>query len=339
MLTKIHFENFTAFKELDIDLSPGINVFIGKNGTGKTHILKIAYAACDISVSQRNFADKLEKVFYPSHHQLGRLARREKGNITAKVVIYRTVEKQNLELRLSFTNRTMAYEIAHISGAETWKGQKTQSVFIPSKDMMANAPGFRALYSQREIHFEEIYDDIIAKAFLGSLKGLVDKERQKILDTLQKAIGGKVIAKNEEFFLQNKQGELEFTLLAEGFQKLALLWLLIQNGVLLNGSILFWDEPEANLTPALMELVAEILLALQRQGVQIFIATHDYAFLRLLSLKLKNGDNVLFHSLYHNDAEIQCSTTSSYCAISPYAIDIGYEPLANEEIKQEIEDR
>jgi hypothetical protein len=27
---------------------------------------------------------------------------------------------------------------------------------------------------------------------------------------------GKIISKNEEFFLKNKQGELEFTLLAEG---------------------------------------------------------------------------------------------------------------------------
>ena len=40
MLTKIHLENFTAFKNLDVEFSPGINVFIGANGTGKTHIMK-----------------------------------------------------------------------------------------------------------------------------------------------------------------------------------------------------------------------------------------------------------------------------------------------------------
>ena len=33
--------------------------------------------------------------------------------------------------------------------------------------------------------------------------------------------------------LLNKQGNMEFTLLAEGIRKLALLWLLIQNGTLL----------------------------------------------------------------------------------------------------------
>ena len=38
MLERITFEKFTAFEKLDIEFSPGINVFIGENGTGKTHI-------------------------------------------------------------------------------------------------------------------------------------------------------------------------------------------------------------------------------------------------------------------------------------------------------------
>jgi len=62
----------------------------------------------------------------------------------------------------------------------------------------------------------------------------------------------------QEFFLKNKQGELEFTLVAEGYRKLGLLWLLIQNGSLLNGSVLFWDEPETNLNPKLLETVVRI---------------------------------------------------------------------------------
>jgi hypothetical protein len=53
--------------------------------------------------------------------------------------------------------------------------------------------------------------------------------------------------------LSNKQGE--FILLAEGFRKLGLLWLLLQNGTLLNGSVLFWDEPETNLNPKTMQTV------------------------------------------------------------------------------------
>ena len=46
MIGKIRFDKFTAFEKLEVNLSPGINLFVGENGTGKTHILKAAYAAC-----------------------------------------------------------------------------------------------------------------------------------------------------------------------------------------------------------------------------------------------------------------------------------------------------
>ena len=37
-------ENFTCFAKAEMDFSSGINVFIGENGTGKTHVLKVLYA-------------------------------------------------------------------------------------------------------------------------------------------------------------------------------------------------------------------------------------------------------------------------------------------------------
>jgi hypothetical protein len=49
-----------------------------------------------------------------------------------------------------------------------------ESVYIPVKDMMVNAPGFRSLYNLRNIHFEEVYADIIDKVFIGSLRSPTD---------------------------------------------------------------------------------------------------------------------------------------------------------------------
>src|SRR5690554_3520152 len=37
-------ENFTVFEQARFELSPGVNVLIGENGTGKTHVLKALYA-------------------------------------------------------------------------------------------------------------------------------------------------------------------------------------------------------------------------------------------------------------------------------------------------------
>ncbi len=41
MIQRIAVENFTAFQKLEATFSPGINVLMGKNGAGKTHLMKL----------------------------------------------------------------------------------------------------------------------------------------------------------------------------------------------------------------------------------------------------------------------------------------------------------
>jgi len=266
-LTRLRFERFTAFEKLDVELSPGVNVFIGANGTGKTHLMKVAYSACDISKTKDNFASKLIRVYLPSGRALGRLVKRHKGTTRCAVEVYRGERK----LRVSFSNHSTVPDSATITGAKEWMSDPIESVYIPVKEMLSNAPKFRSLYSQRDIHFEEIYADILDRAYRPMLRGPIDHTRKELLKSLQKIVEGEVATKEEEFFLSNRQGNLEFTLLAEGMRKLGLLWLLIQNGTLLNGSVLFWDEPGANLNPKLFGPLIEILLELQRNEVQTFL--------------------------------------------------------------------
>ncbi|MDE4018210.1 AAA family ATPase, partial [Glaesserella parasuis] len=49
MLKKLVLKNFTVFNEVDLNFSPHLNVIIGENGMGKSHILKLAYSliACN----------------------------------------------------------------------------------------------------------------------------------------------------------------------------------------------------------------------------------------------------------------------------------------------------
>lgn len=341
MLTKIKFEKFTAFEKLEVGLSQGVNIFVGENGTGKTHILKAAYAACDIAKSKGGFAEKINNVFYPSGKQIGRLVKRSSVSSKGSVEVTRRLENgKKITLRLSLSNHTTKPEKATVSGwPKAWTAAPMEAAYIPVKDMMANAPGFRSLYEEREIHFEEIYVDIIRKAFLPVLKGPTDKPRKQLLESLQEAMEGKVVAKNEEFFLRNKHGELEFTLLAEGFRKMGLLWILIQNGTLLNGSALFWDEPETNLNPRLMRTVVGILLELQRMGVQILLTTHDYVILKEFDLQSQQKDNIFFHSLYRNQdtGEMEISSTNSYLNLSPNAIDDTFGTIVDREIEKSME--
>ena len=329
-ITRLKLERFTAFESLDFEPSPGVNVLVGANGTGKTHLMKVAYAACAASRTETGFVDKLARVFMPSGG-VGRLVKRTGAGSRCAVEIHRG----DLQLRASFPNRAASAKPASVKGARRWSAAPVESVYIPAKEILANARGFLSLYDRREVSFEEVYADILHRACLPALRGPTPVERRDSLAVLQDRIGGTVHIRNETFFLRSKQGDLEFALLAEGLRKLGLLWLLIRNGSLMEGTVLFWDEPETNLNPELSGAVIDILLELQRAGVQIFLATHDYTILRGLDLRRKKRDKVVFHSLYREPerGEIACDAARSYPDIAPNAIADAFTDLYNRSVK------
>ncbi len=328
-VTKIKLKNFTAFKDLEVEFSPGINALVGANGTGKTHLMKACYAACNYGTEDRSLAQKLVGVFLPSGRASGRLVRQGYEAVGGSVEVHVGV----WHVRCSLTGRDTRYATTPTDPQRP----DMKSVYIPAKNMLANAPGFLSLYEAREVHFEEVYRDILLRANLPALRELTDDAHQQLLENLEYVIGGKVTVSGEEFFLSNEQGNLEFTLLAEGWRKLGLLWLLIRNGTLQKGSVLFWDEPEANLNPKMFRVVIEVLLELQRAGVQVFFATHDYVILKELDLQMTEEDVVAFHSLYRDeDGEIGCRSTGSYLDIHPNAIDEAFDDLYDRQIQRSL---
>ena len=135
-VSRLRLEKFTAFEKIDLNLSQGINVFVGANGTGKTHLMKVAYAACDISKTGKNLAEKLTRVFMPSGLAIGRLVKRQKTSSRCAVEIFRN----NLKLRVSFSNHATVTDSATITGYKEWTKDPLESVFIPVKEMLSNAP-------------------------------------------------------------------------------------------------------------------------------------------------------------------------------------------------------
>lgn len=337
MLTGIKIENFTAFDSLDIRLSKGINVLIGANGTGKTHLMKLLYGAMQQADSStlKTMDQTLQGLFLPD--TLGRLVKRSLGRGKGEFSVYRK-EDDGVE-------RSIRYELSTLGKSQTvnsriWSRPRQYNVvYIPVKDMLANSPGFKSLYEKRELYFESVYADIITMALLPPTKGPGSKEKGKLLDMIQGVIDGKVEKKNEKFYLKNARGNLEFTLLAEGYRKLGLLYSLIQNESISPGSVLFWDEPEANLNPRLASQVVKILLELQRMGTQIFIATHDYVMLKELELSNDpSRDDVAYHALYMEDGMIKSQTAASLNEISHNAINDTFDSLMVRTIGNDWED-
>ncbi len=330
-ISRIRLERFTAFELVDMTPSSGINVLTGVNGTGKTHLMKVAYAACEASRDTVRFADKLQGVFMPWQGRIGRLAKRRQGHGQTKI----RVERGERTVQASFSSRTASPDSAEVR-LRHWK-EEVRSAYIPVKEMLANAPGFRSLYAQRELHFEEVYRDILDRAYLPPYRGAPGAERRALLDELRACLGGSVMLQNEEFFLKSSQGNLEFALLAEGLRKLGLLWVLMQNGTLTEGAILFWDEPETNLNPELFDRVVRVLLELQRAGVQVFIATHDYVLLKELDLQTRTDDEVAYHALFRDESsQVACRTAEAYLDLRPNAIADAFARLYDLEVERTL---
>lgn len=331
MINRLKLKNFTAFDELLMDFSPGINLIIGENGTGKTHILKLLYAILSSLKGEKKISEKLISIFLPKDDRIGRLVRRKKGSSECRVKV---IGNHQNYCSFRFSNHTKReIPIPSMKWMLDDLDDKRSLVFIPVKEMLSHSPGFVSLYREREIHFDETYPDIISKATLPPFR-----DKSKYLTMIQKVIDGKIIVKDDKFFLKNKQGELEFDLLAEGIRKLGLLWLLIKNLKLINGSTIFWDEPEANLNPSMFETLVKVLLSLHRDGVQIFIATHSYVLLKEFDVQKKSNDAVKFFSLMPDEETSHITVTggNDYLSIMPNPITDAYSRLYDEEIKRSL---
>ena len=87
MIERLELKNLTVFTGMTLDFSPRINVIIGENGTGKTHLLKAAYGLCAGAALFKNKPDtndddleavltaKLLRLFMPLDDKLGKMHR------------------------------------------------------------------------------------------------------------------------------------------------------------------------------------------------------------------------------------------------------------------------
>ncbi|QIZ49977.1 DNA recombination protein RecF [Dickeya zeae] len=328
MFDTLELENFGAFKEAKFDFANGINVFIGENGTGKTHVMKLLYCLQQQGGNKDLLYKKIANVFRPAKGDVSRLVNRKKGATCAKVLLS-TIDSGGITLEFDNTRH-------HRFDLSGQLDMVLDPVFIPVKEVLSFAPGFVSLYDKYELSFEEIYYDIIKQAYLPARKGAPLRDHQPLLDIIRKTVGGKVSITNDEFQLTSNNARLEISLVAEGHRKLALIWQLIHNGSLFTNNTLFWDEPEANLNPSLMKDVVLILKMLAERGVQIFVATHNYAFLRELDF-LQPDVETRYFSLEKNKNEGVISRSfRRYEDISPNKITDEYLRLYDLEIKRSL---
>ena len=288
MLRSLRMTNFTAFGDVRLQFANGLNVIVGENGLGKTHLLKLPYSIAAASAEagrrkdagkptksalQKRLAEKIRNVFRPE--SLGHLARRPRGHQCAV-----DLEFIDSSMSVGFKFSTSSQSGVSVSrGAEAWRDR--MPVFLPTRELLTIYPGFVSLYVMRNLEFDETWRDTCLLLGEPTLKAL-SADASSLLDLLEKGMRGKlVLAANGRFYLdQCGSDRFEMPLVAEGWRKLGMLARLVATGHLGGKACLFWDEPEANLNPKLIRHVARAILGLCESGVQVVVATHSLFLLK-----------------------------------------------------------
>lgn len=301
MLKSLKVKEFTVFRDVDLKFTDGLNVFIGANGTGKTHLLKLPYAALAMSAEegkkrderptkslvQTRIAEKLSGVFRPED-RLGRLVHRRVGR-----------SKCEIEMGFSQPRTCLAFQFSSLAKSEVsvtktpseW--QDKPPTFLPTRELLTIYPGFVPLYETRHLEFDETWRDTCLLLGAPALRGPREKKISELIKPLEYILGGNVLLDNNGRFYLKPFGasNMEISLVAEGWRKVLTLVRLISTGSLLDRGCLFWDEPEANLNPRLIREIAKAILGVCKAGVQVFVATHSLFLLREFEILLEKEFN------------------------------------------------
>jgi len=321
MLKTLHIQHFTVFQDARFDFSPGLNVVIGDNGTGKTHLLKLAYLFCRawpdltgkrLRINQQRAEAYLDErvanlfrvsdlgVLVRQGHRNGAILQAVVGGHIPTLQIRMPSDPPFLSPGLDEQmpwhikikrpkNESAKVEAVTVPDAAATNAFVPRPVFVPSKEMVSLFKGLIALFEKyREFPLDETYLDLAV-----AMSTLEPREASpllpEVMQSIQKLLGGHLRLENGDLIFERADGSrLESQLMAEGHRKLAMLIYLLRYGVIEQGSTVFWDEPEANLNPAALKLLAEALFVLSGLGVQVVVATHSLFLLRefeILSLR------------------------------------------------------
>jgi energy-coupling factor transporter ATP-binding protein EcfA2 len=322
MLKQLDITNFTAFADASFTFSPGLNVVLGANGTGKTHLLKLGYlftrawpdfANKRLPLLERRaegyFEDRLMGLFRPE--RLEHLLRQGTTGQTAiaaevtscenAIAIEDAVERslswppdtqRDLTWQLVFKQEDgeeVALRATRLPQGDPLLPAQPSPLFIPSKEIVSLFDGLIALFETYKIPLDETYRDLAVAMTVPESMMPSDLLSQMIEYTSQ-IVGGELILEKGKLRLRQTDGKLsDVSLMAEGYRKLGLLLYLVRRNVIQPQSTLFWDEPEANLNPELMRPMVEGIVGLAARGVQVILATHSLFMLREIEILLREA--------------------------------------------------
>lgn len=323
--------DFTVFDYAKFSFSPGLNIFIGENSTGKTHILKLIYSVLAVSnegsrrltgglnksAFQARLAEKLTNVFRAE--RVGRLTSRRPGRSRSEVGL--VFSDDALTVSFSFSTNSKTEVILRSTPA---RYVTSSPAYLPTRELLTLLPEFVPLYDRNILPFDETWRDTCVLLGAPMTRGPRERRIRKLLEPIEQAMEGHIETdRTGRFYLRTQAGSMEMPLVAEGLRKLGMIARLVATGTLLDNGYLLWDEPEANLNPKLLRSLAAMILELIENGIQVFIATHSLFLLRefeiLLSTSRQESSHPRFFGLHRTGSRVSVDQGSTLSDVGPIA--------------------
>lgn len=301
MIRKLVVEGVTVFpRERAFDFVPGMNVIVGGNDSGKSHLMKLCYALSKWGEksARRDFPEtwaeeqRLHKHLLRAFgaQEMSALASRQpaRGGLPRVGRVHASLQGEktpigSAEVEFTFTAENEGPKISTMPQ----RFLQENSLFIPPREALSLYP----YYVQVGKRFPDLPDAMswdLCQALDMEGSEAQSPEMKRIQKRVEKMINGRIVRRNTRFVLQRgREAPMELSLVAEGVKRLGAVGLLAANGALRAGSTLYWDEPEMNLNSAQLPELCSAMLYLCRAGVQMIISTHSLFLLRELVIRLR----------------------------------------------------
>ena len=307
-IQSIDINSLGKIDSISCDLTPGLNLIIGENGSGKTFFLKALYSSVktteeymrgdDIRKANDILAEKLRWTFQTD--KLGDIVK--KGSslpYSFKMVMNETSMEYSFSKDAESSIKSFNNSVSRTD---------CNSVFIPAKEVLSL---YNIILKSREIDrafgFDDTYYDLAKALRISPRRGKNFAAFADSRTKLKDIVSGKVEfdeASNKWFY---KSGNAKYSIGAtsEGIKKIAILDRLLANGYIGKNSIIFIDELESALHPKAISEFLDMLYDISySMNIQIFIASHSYFVIKKMCLLAQEHKESMKCISFNNDTVV-----------------------------------
>ncbi len=284
---KLQLRNIGMIEEADVSID-GLTVIAGENDTGKSTVGKMLFSI----IKSENIAFKQKSDEYNKKRILAtRLNLVFDGNISynGEAVILNNKNQEITKIQIEDKNFVDKNFVNDFSSNLQDKERFFDVTFVQSPIILDMVDFFSSVARMKEgKKYELDLDfDVAYPYIMWDLYDKLSKEnpypyarmQKKINNTISRIISGTLKFENSKFYYQkrvkNSEIKIEMGNTATGIKSFGILQVLNENKFFTKKNLLILDEPEVHLHPKWQLKMAQLIVALVKNGVKILVNSHS----------------------------------------------------------------